>query len=316
MNRIIISEGDPCGINYKIIFKILPKLIEISKKNQIIYVLSQNQISLPSNFNQISDIELPSNNGLYFIYNSAASFLEEKLERGKPCRYSGFVSFESLKASLKIQKKYPDSALLTMPLSKEWVIKAGYENFVGHTEYLAEFYKKPTFMLMYGKFLRVILLSNHIALSSISEKLKLINVSDLILAIKNYCNFFKISNLKIGFLGLNPHCGEDGLIGTEEKLVLKDILNVLKKKFDIYGFLSADTAFTEDCREKFNFFIANYHDQGLIPFKILEGKNGINVTLGLDFLRVSPDHGPAFKLLDDDKIDSNSVLSCLELLAK
>ena len=315
MNTIILTEGDPCGINYEILKKSLNYLKEKSKKNQIIHIRSQDQI-FPEGFTNISAVDdLPQTSGLYSIYNFVdIGNLEETLILGQPSPYSGRVSFESLKKSIDLQKKHPKSKLCTLPLSKEWVIKSGRKDFIGHTEYLSQQYKLPTYMLMYGKEISILLLSTHIPLNEVSTYVGKVCVKSLIKAIENYIDFFKIKDLRIAFLGLNPHAGEGGLIGKEEKSILKKIFDSLYQEFSIEGFFSADSIFVDHLRKKFNFFIACYHDQGLIPFKIIEGKNGVNLTLGLDFLRVSPDHGTAFNIAKKDIADENSLLNCLELL--
>ena len=284
MNTIILSEGDPCGINYEILKKSLNYLKEKSKENQIVHIRSQNQI-FPEGFTDIRTVDdLPQTSGLYSIYNFFdIGNLEEKLILGQPSLYSGRVAFESLKKSIELQKKNPKSKLCTLPLSKEWVIKSGCEDFIGHTEYLSQKYRLSTYMLMYGKKLRILLLSTHIPLNEVSTYISKVCVKSLSKAIESYIDFFKIKDLRIAFLGLNPHAGEDGLIGKEEKSSLKKIFDSLYNKFSIEGFFSADSIFVDRLRKKFNFFIACYHDQGLIPFKIIEGKSGINLTLGLDF---------------------------------
>jgi 4-hydroxythreonine-4-phosphate dehydrogenase len=232
---------------------------------------------------------------------------------GKPSIHSGKASYHSLKESIQLQKLF-DANLITLPLSKEWVIKSGIKNFTGHTEELARSYKKNTFMLMYGKEFSVIPLTTHIPLQKVSKELRKIKwkfLFDSILKSKLY------KQPKIALCGLNPHAGENGKVGREEVEILKPILKKYTSKlYTFTGPYSADTIFCEGIREKFDIILSCYHDQGLIPFKSIIAEKGINLTLGLDFIRVSPDHGTAFDIAGKNLASEQSLKECISLLAK
>ena len=126
--------------------------------------------------------------------------------------------------------------------------------------------------------------------------------------------FWNIKNPRIGITGINPHSGEGGLIGDEEIKLIKPVLEQLRKKsFKIYGPLSADSCFHKSCRDKFDGILCIYHDQGLIPIKTLDFDNSINVTGGLPFIRVSPDHGPNESMLGQNLSNPLSLIKAIKL---
>lgn len=203
--------------------------------------------------------------------------------------------------------------LITLPLSKEWVRRAGISHFRGHTEALAEFYQTETFMMMTGPKWKVIPLTTHIPLKNVAKELSKFPWHSLSLALRK-SKFSKKANL--GVLGLNPHAGEGGKIGKEEFTILSQGMEILKKDgWKVEGPIPADSAFLPGSK-KYEILLACYHDQGLIPFKLLEGKKGVNLTLGLDFLRVSPDHGTAFDIAGKGLASPEGLLSCLSLLSE
>lgn len=235
-----------------------------------------------------------------------------KLKLGKPSFESGMVAFQSFQRAMELQKA-TKADLLTLPLSKEWVKKAGYTDFRGHTESLADFFARETFMMMTGPRWKVVPLTTHVPLKDVVTELKRFPWESFARALES-SKFSK--KKKIGFLGLNPHAGEGGKIGGEEIEILKPAMEFLSLRgWKVEGPLSADSAFLPGT-PKVDLILACYHDQGLIPFKLLEGKKGINRTLGLDFRRVSPDHGTAFGIAGKGIADPTSVLSCLEILTE
>ncbi len=313
---IIISEGDPAGIGYEILNKSKDRLKYLAKGNLVILARSQCKVSC-ENFEEIGLENLfyrPPRRGLYQVTENCLSSKNEKeIHPGRPSVYSGRASFQSFQLAIRIQKKIGGN-LITLPLSKEWVIKSGVKNFRGHTEELAESYKKHTTMMMFGPTMRVIVLTTHIPLGQVPSELRRVQIQSIISGIKNF-SYFK--NPSIAICGLNPHAGEGGKIGNEEKTILSKIIGKFRMSgLNISEPISADSLFQTDIRKKFDLILACYHDQGLIPFKSIEGKKGINVTLGLDFLRVSPDHGTAFDIAGKGIADPSSFLECLKIAQK
>ncbi len=309
MKTILLSEGDPTSINYELLFGSQSYLKKLSKQFRIVLIRGNHRLK-DQVFSRVE--EIPDTFGLFSLHLHSLSSSEDKqIKLGKPSEVSGRTSYRSLLAAIRLQKEIPSSHLITLPLSKEWVIKSGVSDFRGHTETLASSYNRPTYMMMSGKNLKVIPLTTHVPLKEVTNELKKVQIKSLISAIKNSK---LLKEPKIGLLGLNPHAGEGGKIGKEEIEILEPLMDAFRKaKLAITGPLSADSAFLKDAKS-FDLYLSCYHDQGLIPFKMIEGKVGVNVTLGLDFIRVSPDHGTAFDIAGKGKADPTGLLSCLKLL--
>jgi 4-hydroxythreonine-4-phosphate dehydrogenase len=227
---------------------------------------------------------------------------------GHPDTRTGLSSFSCLEFGMFCIRAMGGD-LITLPLSKEWVIRAGFSQFRGHTEALGEFFGAKTIMLMKGKKWNIIPLTTHIPLADVGKALEKYHWEDLIQAIKKAKIFS--SPLRIGVLGLNPHAGEGGKIGSEELWIMERLREFSEPGMEWVGPISADSAFLAE-ESSLDLYLACYHDQGLIPFKILEGKTGVNYTLGLDFIRLSPDHGPAYDIAGKGKVDGSSLAACLE----
>jgi 4-hydroxythreonine-4-phosphate dehydrogenase len=309
---ILISEGDPAGCGYDMISMLQNEFISISK-DFIVILIRGNHNHKPDYFKEIQSSHISRlKPGLYDLEIRCFEKREE-IEFGKPSILSGKSSFESLKVAVSLQKKWGGS-IITIPLSKEWVIKSGVNHFSGHTEYLAKSYRKDTFMMMTGEEIKLIPLTTHIPLHRVGFNLKKVKWDSLIQAIQSSP---LLKNPKIGILGLNPHAGEGGKIGDDEVTWIQEKIDWMRSKgLDVEGPIPADSAFIPKMREKYDLWIAHYHDQGLIPFKLLEGKKGINVTIGLDAVRVSPDHGPAFSLAGKKTCDPESLRQCLRIVGQ
>lgn len=308
MKTILISEGDPTSINYELLVSAFPKLLSLGKRHRIYLIRGPHNLTVPS----LPLLTQPSDKPGFYSLPWSDSKKTRIFTLGKPSASSGRMAYDSLKAAMDWQKEL-GADLITLPLSKEWVAKAGVKGFRGHTETLAEYYKRPTFMMMSGEKLNVIPLTTHVPLKDVVKHLKRLSWKELGSAISR-SPFLK--NPKLAYLGLNPHAGEDGKIGVEESTILAVGAKILRKaKFSVEGPLSADSAFLPGAK-RYDLYLAGYHDQGLIPFKLLEGKKGVNITLGLDFTRVSPDHGTAFDIAGKGISDPTGLISCLERLTE
>jgi 4-hydroxythreonine-4-phosphate dehydrogenase len=207
-------------------------------------------------------------------------------------------------------------AMVTAPLSKTSIVAAGLED-IGHTDILKRVSKsKELFMGFIGGKFNVLLVTGHIPISSISTHLTQSRLENAILAADQMRRVLekKRVNKPLGLLGLNPHAGENGLIGSEEIKVHKSALNfALDRKINLEGPLVPDAAFFEKNWSSYSVFIANYHDQGLIPFKMIHGQeSGIHLTMGLPFVRTSVDHGTAKDLYGKNKADASSMTLAIE----
>ncbi len=308
-----ISEGDVTGISYEILEKVKKEILGFANTSLVFLIQTQNKFQLDfAHTLQQKDLKEISHlkSGFYQVCfaNSKTKFSSLKL--GRPSPLSGQCSYESFLKAVEHQKIYGGN-ILTLPLSKEFVIKSGNKKFQGHTEELEKLYKTKTIMLMYSHELSVIPLTTHIPLKQVPTKAKKV---DLEFVLKTLTHTKIFPKPQIGICGLNPHCGEGGKIALEEKDWMEKKIKELKKNYPIHDMISADSIFTKEIRKKFQVILAWYHDQGLIPFKAIAGKQGINVTLGLSFFRVSPDHGPAFDIAGKGIASSESLKTCLDFL--
>ncbi|MEO2068198.1 MAG: 4-hydroxythreonine-4-phosphate dehydrogenase PdxA [Desulfurobacteriaceae bacterium] len=212
---------------------------------------------------------------------------------GKISKSSGIVQYEFLKRSVKDAKKGLIDAITTLPINKEAIRLAGFK-FPGHTEYLASCFNVKEFaMMLANEKLKVVLLTTHVSLKEVPElitKEKIISKLRLI--------HKTLNSPKIAVASLNPHGGENGLFGKEEiEIINPAIAETRKEGINVYPFaLPSDTVFVRALKGEFDVVLCMYHDQGLIPIKLLDFGNSVNVTLGLPIVRTSVDHGTAYDI--------------------
>lgn len=226
----------------------------------------------------------------------------------------GEYAIKSFVAATKALKDGLIDVLVTAPINK-YNIQSEEFKFPGHTDYLEQELEGDALMFMVQDNLRVGLLTDHVPINEVASKL----TEDLIVkkintVKKSLIRDFSINNPKIAVLGLNPHCGDGGVIGKEDEELIKP---VLKKMFDkgtmVFGPFAADGFFGSGHYEKFDAVIATYHDQGLVPFKTLSFGKGVNFTAGLDKIRTSPDHGTAYDIAGKGIADYNSFKEAVYL---
>ena len=319
---ILISAGDPASIAPEITIKAILSS-KINKNIQPIIVTDSQIIKDYNNnfkknviINEIKDLQ----NFTDFkdhCFNIIPVRLSEKVVLGKPSvKNANFVK-ESIFKSVKIQMNSIASAIVTNPINKNVMYKSGFK-FNGHTEFLASLSikKKVPVMMMVSNELKTIPLTIHEPLkkvpSLISKNLILLTIK---IAAEDLNSYFGIKKPKIIVTGLNPHAGENGEIGEEEKKIIIPAIKEAKKNKNIFlsGPLSSDIAFTPFIRKDYDVAICMYHDQALIPIKTLDFDNGINVTLGLDFIRTSPDHGTGFDIAGKNQANPDSLISAINL---
>ena len=332
MHRVIITLGDPAGVGWQILKKILHSpskyfnskvqkkisslivvgdIIKEEEKtmHELFHVIHPNQDISLIDFREIlkknkDQNTSSSNNKPIFL-----AFRRIEAHFGRPTLDTARRSYRYITEAISLWHAIPDSSLVTLPVSKEQIIRSG-SKFVGHTEELGQSYAKDTFMCMYHPTLSVIPLTGHIPLKKVPSGVKKLNFKALANAIDFFLSFFQPIR-PIAMLALNPHAGEGGKIGKEEFFLKKKLNELKKSRIRIEGLFPADGFFNPLIRKRFSLAIACYHDQGLIAFKALFGLEGINITLNLPKLRVSPDHGPAFSLANSNNVDIRSVQNSL-----
>lgn len=231
------------------------------------------------------------------------------LKIGEATKQSGRSSFLAVKNAFKFVIQDKRSVMITAPISKNAFKLAGVR-YKGHTDLLADWCKTKNFLMTFlSKNMNAALSTIHIPLKKVSETL---TQKKLVTQLKIIDDLLKrdlgISTPSVALLGLNPHAGEEGIIGDEEKKILIPLVNSLKGKLNISGPFSPDAFFASSMYKNYDMIFGMYHDQVLIPFKMLNFSSGVNFTAGLPIVRTSPDHGTAFDIAWQNKADESSLV--------
>lgn len=240
---------------------------------------------------------------------------QTEVEPGKITAEAGKAAFASLKRAVEDLKAGKITALVTAPINKDTIQSEEFK-FPGHTEYLADqFGVKDALMFMVSGELRVGVLTGHIPLSDVKEQIskeKLeAKISQILTSLRG--DFGK-RKPRLAVLGLNPHAGENGLLGSEEKEIIEPTIKSFKEKGElVFGPFPADGFFASRTYQKYDAVLAMYHDQGLIPFKTIAFNEGVNYTAGIAGVRTSPDHGTAYDIAGKDKAEPGSLLQAIYL---
>jgi 4-hydroxythreonine-4-phosphate dehydrogenase len=240
---------------------------------------------------------------------------------GAPSKASGKAAYASVFEAAQACLKGKASALVTAPLSKEALHLADFR-YPGHTEILANLSglrSQEVGMLLVGGGLRVFLVTRHMALRQALKRLNSKVLKEaLVLCAQGLRKTFGISKPRLALAALNPHGGEAGAFGDEEKRLLTPFVRryQARRDYSIKGPFPADTVFVQALQGQFDAVLCLYHDQGLIPLKLLAFESGVNVTLGLPFVRTSPDHGTAYDIAGKNKAHPGSMLAALDLAVK
>jgi len=232
---------------------------------------------------------------------------------GKASKETGKAALLSLQKACEELKEGLIDALVTAPIDKHSIHSEEFP-FKGHTEFLTQYFgASESLMLLVGNALRVGLVTEHVAVREIASLITRERVEAKLKLLEHSLRHdFGINKPRIAILGLNPHAGDEGLIGTEEEQILKPLINDWRNKGKLVsGPFPADGFFASAQYTKFDGILAMYHDQGLIPFKTLAFENGVNFTAGLPVVRTSPDHGTAYAIAGKNQADENSFREAL-----
>ncbi len=296
---IAITVGDPNGIGPEVIQKALSK----KEIREICRPLVIGPLSLFKPLVQKGQVSSPEFNE------------EIKLRPGRVSKSGGMIAGKALKMALKLALTGEARAVVTAPISKEALNLAGYP-YPGHTEFFAENTRvEDVLMILLSGGFRVGLVTTHCALSEVTQLLTSERIlRKLRIANQDLQARLKIKSPKIAVAALNPHAGENGMFGHQEReIITPSIAAARKLGLDVSGPFPADTLFARVDKQKFDLYLAMYHDQGLIPLKMKAFGKGVNYTAGLPFIRTSPDHGTAFDIAGKNIADSSSMEEAIKL---
>lgn len=317
--KVGISHGDINGIGYEVIMKTLldPRILEMC--TPIVYgspkVAAYHRKAL--NINNLSFNHIRSASEAHFKKAHIVNCIDDnvRVELGKSTQEAGESSFMALDRACVDLKKGLIDVLITAPINKD-NIQSDHFNFPGHTEFLAqEFDSEDYAMLMVSETMKMGVVTTHLPISKVAENLSKESIlSKIRIIAKSLQQDFSITKPRIAVFGLNPHAGDNGLLGTEEKEIIIPAIEQAKKEGIIaLGPYPADGFFGAEDYRKFDAILAMYHDQGLIPFKLASFERGVNYTAGLPVIRTSPSHGTAYSLAGEDVASPESFRQALYL---
>jgi len=303
--KIGITMGDPSGIGAEIISKALasPRIKNIKG----ILVIGDRWVFEKNQKSKIKNQK--------FEFLDLKNVPKENFRFGVISPVYGRVSLEYIDKAIELIKEDKIQALVTNPVSKEAINLAGVK-FSGHTEYIAKSFGIKDFaMMLVGGDLKIVIVTRHIPLRKVSKALSISKIYKTILLTKESLEtLFGIEEPKIVVASLNPHCGEGGFLGEEEKKKIIPAISLAKRYVkNLYGPFPSDTLFYSALKKEYDCVICMYHDQGLIPLKMLFRDKAVNITLGLNFLRTSPAHGVAFDIAGKNKANPDSLIEAIKL---
>jgi 4-hydroxythreonine-4-phosphate dehydrogenase len=322
--RIAITMGDPAGIGPEIIIKALghPQLLKscrplIIGDRQVLEITAQRlNRSFPlTSCNRIEEGEELTGPACLF---EASHLPAEQIQPGLPNPESASATLSYIRLAARWALKGHIEAMVTCPISKE-IIRHYLPSFTGHTEFLARESRTGSFgMMLAGKRLRVSLVTIHLSLKKAINNLTTEKIGRTIeLTHQTLSRYFGIESPRIAVAGLNPHAGEKGAFGSEEEtLILPAIKDAQEQGIRASGPFPPDTLFYWAAQGRYEAVVSLYHDQGLIPLKLLHFENAVNITMGLPFIRTSVDHGTAFDIAGKGLARADSLMAAINLAAK
>jgi 4-hydroxythreonine-4-phosphate dehydrogenase len=318
-----ITMGDPSGIGPEIILKSFEN--PLIRKNQVVVIGDYSVMQAAGNLLKINSFKLQrafsisdctfNENILNIIDLNLISM--DLLQPGTVQKESGNAAFEYIRKAVELVKIGDINSIVTAPLNKEAMHLAGHK-YPGHTEILAHLTDTEDYaMLLFDRKLSVIHVSTHISLMEAITGLKSSRIEKVVeladKAMRKLCS----GPPRIAVAGINPHAGENGLFGKEEiDIIMPAISRIKEKGINVTGPVPPDTVFLQAVNGKFDVVVAMYHDQGHIPLKLLGFNSGVNITVGLPFIRTSVDHGTAFEIAWQGKANENSMVEAILLAVR
>jgi 4-hydroxythreonine-4-phosphate dehydrogenase len=321
VKKVAITMGDPGGIGPEVIAKALSSAevrntcIPLVIGNSRIIKDAVRLARLPLKVVSVSSVpdSIPST-GTIAVYEIPSSL---KLRKGVPCKDAGrdVVAYIRKAVELALMKRV--GAVVTAPISKESLKMAGY-SWRGHTGLLAECTKSKTFGMMFvGDSFKIMLATIHVPIKDVPAMVNEKTVTGAIRLAKKGMTMLGVRNPRIAVAGLNPHAGESGILGTEETdSILPAVRKAMSRGITVSGPHPPDVVFLRAWKGEFDIVVCMYHDQGLIPFKMLSFDTGVNVTVGLPIIRTSPDHGTAFDIAWKNQANPLSMVEAVKLATR
>ena len=318
--KVGISVGDLSGIGIEIVLKTFEDSRMLDFCTPIIFASSKvvshhkKVLEINTSIHGIDSLNkiIPQKVNLLNVWKEMV-----EVDLGTPTETSGKYALISLDKAVEALKNEEIDVLVTAPIDKNNIQSETFA-FKGHTEYLEDKLEGESLMILTTDNLRVGLITGHIPLAEVADKIspELIKKKvDIMYA--SLVQDFNISKPKIAVLGLNPHCGDQGVIGTEDDEIVKPTIEDIQKKGRlVYGPFAADSFFGNENYKSYDGILAMYHDQGLTPFKTLAFGKGVNFTAGLNRIRTSPDHGTAFEIAGKGKAEYNSFKEAIFMAIK
>ncbi|GAB6182583.1 4-hydroxythreonine-4-phosphate dehydrogenase PdxA [Thermodesulfovibrio hydrogeniphilus] len=309
--KVAITMGDPAGVGPEIIVKAFAQEDIYKICNPVVIgdraVIKEVIKKIGMDFDP-DNIEILNLNE---IENPA------KLPKGVPTEESGRASFSYIRKAIELYRLGIIEAIVTCPISKTALKMAGLP-WMGHTDMLAELTETEDYaMAFYSESLKVILVTIHVPLKDVPHLIKKEKVIQTIFFAKKACDMLGISDSRIAVCGLNPHAGEEGLMGREEIEEITPAINEAKALgINVSGPYPADSVFWRAKNGEFDMVVAMYHDQALAPFKLVAFDKGVNFTVGLPLIRTSPDHGTAYDISWQGKADPTSLIEAVKLASR
>ncbi|KAF0215559.1 MAG: 4-hydroxythreonine-4-phosphate [Geobacteraceae bacterium] len=321
---IAVTMGDPTGIGPEIIARALamPEISNICRPLVLGDVATMERgiaiTGAPLRVEALPEGAPPEEPAAGVMYlRSLSGLAQADMKFGKPTAASGEAMFRYITEAARLCLEGFAAAMATAPINKEAMNRAGHA-YPGHTELLAELTGTGEFVMMLaGERLRVTLVTIHEALRDVPSLVTIDRVLSTIKITRNDLQRYFKKNPRLAVLALNPHCGEGGLFGDEEERVIRPAVEAAQREgIDAVGPLSADTLFHFAAKGEYDAVVCMYHDQGLIPLKLLHFDDGVNVTLGLPIIRTSVDHGTAYDLAGTGRASAASMAAAIKMAAE
>lgn len=318
MRHIAITMGCPVGVGPEIILKFFSQFsasayLPVVFGDRGVLQRCADELKIKAEF-YVWQSGAPVQEGRIPVFELSHLSVKD-LVWGQPTIATGKAMVRYIEQAVRLILEGTFSAMVTCPISKASLNQAGY-SFPGHTEMLAALTGSSRYvMMMAGSRLRVTLATIHCPLSSVSARLKSTELADLIrMTHSALCHDFGIAIPRIAVAALNPHAGESGLFGMEEETIIRPAIEDMRAQgIEVQGPFPPDTIFHKAAAGLYDVVICMYHDQGLIPFKLLHFKDGVNVTLGLPIVRTSVDHGTAYDIAGKGIADPASLAAAVDL---